>query len=158
MKHAVDTEPVPLMSGGHMDTSVDAFGRPSRWSESEGHAAIEIAGTPEGVVGRPTLGNPQKAKRPVLLHTRLSVHHSDRVRQGRRSARGGPGTPAARTCIQTRTVTCDQPDANRALLDRKQTKINGTGILLIDSSVISCPRKAVGMPPGGDARQLTHLT
>jgi creatinine amidohydrolase len=65
MEHAVDSTPIPLLPGGHIDTAVDAFSRPSRWSESEGHAAIEIAGTPEGVVGRPTLGDARKAKRPV---------------------------------------------------------------------------------------------
>jgi len=66
MDHAVEAEAEMLMPGGHMDTSVDAYGRPSRWSECEGHAAIEIAGTPEGVVGKPTLGDAEKAKRPVL--------------------------------------------------------------------------------------------
>ena len=55
-----------LMAGGHMDTSVESYGRPSRWSECEGHAAIEIKSTPEGVVGKPTLGDAEKAKRPVL--------------------------------------------------------------------------------------------
>ena len=65
MKYAVETEPKALLPGGHMDTAVDAFNRPSRWSESEGHAAFEIAGTPEGVVGKPTLGEARKAKRPL---------------------------------------------------------------------------------------------
>ena len=37
---------------GHFDTSVDMYQRPHRWSEGEGHFAIEIAGTPEGVVGQ----------------------------------------------------------------------------------------------------------
>jgi creatinine amidohydrolase len=66
MSKAVETEAEILMPGGHMDTSVDAYSRPSRWSECEGHAAIEMAGTPEGVVGRPTLGDANKAKKPVL--------------------------------------------------------------------------------------------
>jgi creatinine amidohydrolase len=66
MKKAVETEPEMLMAGGHMDTSVDSYSRPSRWSECEGHATIEIKGTPEGVVGKPTLGDAQKAKRPIL--------------------------------------------------------------------------------------------
>ena len=65
MQYAVDTEPKPLLPGGHIDTAVDAFGRPSRWSEGEGHAPFEMAGTPEGVVGRPTRGEARKAKRPV---------------------------------------------------------------------------------------------
>jgi len=66
MDRAVETEVQPLMPGGHMDTAVDAYGRASRWSECEGHAPIEIKGTPEGVVGKPTLGDAEKAKRPVL--------------------------------------------------------------------------------------------
>ncbi len=66
MSKTVETQSEMLMPGGHMDTSVDAYSRPSRWSECEGHAAIEIAGTPEGVVGKPTLGDAEKAKKPVL--------------------------------------------------------------------------------------------
>ena len=66
MDQAVETEVQPLMPGGHMDTSVDAYNRASRWSECEGHAPIEIKGTPEGVVGKPTLGDAEKAKRTVL--------------------------------------------------------------------------------------------
>ncbi len=65
MKSACDTQSVPLLPGGHMDNSVDNFHRPHRWSESEGHAAIEIAGTPEGVVGCPTRADARKAKRPI---------------------------------------------------------------------------------------------
>ncbi|MGD0293042.1 MAG: 3-dehydro-scyllo-inosose hydrolase [Terracidiphilus sp.] len=65
LKYAVDTEGKSLLPGGHMDTSVEAFARPSRWSEGEGHAEWEISGTPEGVVGKPTHGDPRKAKRPV---------------------------------------------------------------------------------------------
>ncbi|HEX9115056.1 MAG TPA: 3-dehydro-scyllo-inosose hydrolase [Anaerolineae bacterium] len=65
MQYAVDTEAKQLLPGGHLDTSVEAFSRPSRWSEGEGQTKWEIAGTPEGVVGRPTLGDPRKAKRPV---------------------------------------------------------------------------------------------
>lgn len=62
---AVDTEAVSFVPGGHLDSSVDAHRRPCRWSEGEGHAAIEVAGTPEGVVGKATLGQAEKAKRPI---------------------------------------------------------------------------------------------
>jgi len=65
MKHAVDTEPEFYVPGGHMDSSVDSFGRPSKWSECEGHVGLEIAVTPVGVVGHSTKGTAQKAKRPV---------------------------------------------------------------------------------------------
>jgi creatinine amidohydrolase/Fe(II)-dependent formamide hydrolase-like protein len=65
MEYAVDTEGVSFLPNGHLDKSVDPFRRPCRWSEGEGHGAIEIAGTPEGVVGKPTLSDPYKAKRPL---------------------------------------------------------------------------------------------
>jgi creatinine amidohydrolase len=65
MEYAVDTEGVSFLPDGHLDKAVDPFRRPCRWSEGEGHAAIEIAGTPEGVVGKPTLSDPYKAKRPL---------------------------------------------------------------------------------------------
>ncbi len=50
---------------GHFDTAVDPFRRPHRWSEGEGHFAIERAATPEGVVGKPSLASARKAKRPI---------------------------------------------------------------------------------------------
>jgi creatinine amidohydrolase/Fe(II)-dependent formamide hydrolase-like protein len=65
MEYAVDAEGVSYLPDGHLDKSVDPFRRPCKWSEGEGHAAIEIAGTPEGVVGRATLSDAEKAKRPL---------------------------------------------------------------------------------------------
>lgn len=65
MAKAVDTQGESLLPDGHMDTSVDALSRPSRWSEAQGHIGIEVASTPEGVVGLATRGEAQKAKRPV---------------------------------------------------------------------------------------------
>ena len=65
MDYAVDTEGKSYLPDGHFDKSVDPFSRPSRWSEGEGHAAIELAGTPEGVVGKSTHGSAEKAKRPL---------------------------------------------------------------------------------------------
>ena len=55
----------PLLPDGHMDKSVEPFRRPCRWSEGQGHAAIERAATPEGVVGAPSQATPEKAKRPI---------------------------------------------------------------------------------------------
>ncbi|MGD1031383.1 MAG: 3-dehydro-scyllo-inosose hydrolase [Opitutaceae bacterium] len=54
-----------FLPGGHFDTSVDPWRRPHRWSEGEGHFAIERAGTPGGVVGEPSLATAEKAKRPI---------------------------------------------------------------------------------------------
>jgi len=65
MQKAVNTEGKSYLPEGHFDKSVDPFGRPSRWSEGEGHFAIEIAATPEGVVGKARSASPEKAKRPL---------------------------------------------------------------------------------------------
>jgi creatinine amidohydrolase/Fe(II)-dependent formamide hydrolase-like protein len=60
-----DAEGEVFLPDGHFDTSVDAFRRPHRWSEGEGHFAIERHATPEGVVGKPSLADARKAKRPI---------------------------------------------------------------------------------------------
>jgi len=60
-----DAEGESFLPDGHFDKSVDPFGRPSRWSEGEGHMAIERAATPEGVVGKPSISSARKAKRPI---------------------------------------------------------------------------------------------
>ncbi|MBM4168960.1 MAG: creatininase family protein [Ignavibacteria bacterium] len=76
MSRAVDTEGKNYLPEGHFDKSVDPFGRPSRWSEGEGHFAIEIAATPEGVVGKATHGSADKAKRPIAAILRyLTLLH-----------------------------------------------------------------------------------
>jgi creatinine amidohydrolase len=78
MAHAVDTEAVPLLPGGHFDTAVDAYRRPHRWSEGEGHAAIEIKATPQGVVGYATRGEARKARRPLAAILRyLTLVHDE---------------------------------------------------------------------------------
>ena len=60
-----DAEGESFLPDGHFDKSVDPFRRPHRWSEGEGHAAIERAATPEGVVGKPSIATKEKAKRPI---------------------------------------------------------------------------------------------
>ncbi|TYP47892.1 3-dehydro-scyllo-inosose hydrolase [Thermosediminibacter litoriperuensis] len=60
-----DADGESFLPDGHFDKSVDPFRRPHRWSEGEGHMAIELAATPEGVVGKPSLADPRKAKRPI---------------------------------------------------------------------------------------------
>ena len=54
-----------MLDDGFYDGSVDSFYRPNKWSEAEGHRVIERFGTPEGVVGYPSYGDPRKAKRPI---------------------------------------------------------------------------------------------
>jgi creatinine amidohydrolase len=66
MKYAVDTKSKKgYLPDGHLDKAVDGLFRPSRWTNGQGHKPIEIKATPEGVVGKATLGDPEKAKRPV---------------------------------------------------------------------------------------------
>lgn len=65
MTYVRDAEGPSFLPDGHFDKSVDPFRRPHRWSEGEGHFAIEIKGTPEGVVGKPSKATPDKAKRPI---------------------------------------------------------------------------------------------
>ena len=65
MEQAEEAWPKGYLPDGHFDVSVDAYRRPCRWSEGQGHQAIEIAGTPEGVVGNPKLATARKAKRPT---------------------------------------------------------------------------------------------
>jgi len=79
MRYAVDTEGKSYLPEGHFDKSVDPFGRPSRWSEGEGHFAIEIAATPEGVVGKATQGSAEKAKRPVAAILRYLTLLNDQI-------------------------------------------------------------------------------
>ncbi|HED24319.1 MAG TPA: creatininase family protein [Firmicutes bacterium] len=65
MEAVQDAEGEALLPDGHFDSSVDPLRRPHRWSEGEGHAAIERAATPQGVVGKPSLGRAKKARRPI---------------------------------------------------------------------------------------------
>lgn len=65
MNFAVDASGPDFLPDGHFDTSVDPWRRPHKWSEGQGHFAVERQGTPEGVVGKPTLASPRKAKRPI---------------------------------------------------------------------------------------------
>jgi 3-dehydro-scyllo-inosose hydrolase len=60
-----DAQGEPFLPDGHFDTSVEPFRRPHRWSEGEGHFAIERYATPEGVVGKPSIATAKKAKRPI---------------------------------------------------------------------------------------------
>ena len=82
MKYAVDTESRGYLPDGHFDKSVDPFGRPHRWSEGEGHFPIEMAGTPEGVVGKATHGEARKAMRPLAAILRYLTLVNDEILQG----------------------------------------------------------------------------
>ncbi len=79
MKYAVDTTSRSYLPDGHFDKSVDPFGRPHRWSEGEGHFPIEMAGTPEGVVGLATHATAQKAMRPLAAILRYLTLVNDEI-------------------------------------------------------------------------------
>ena len=79
MEHASDTETRSYLPGGHFDTSVEPFRRPHRWSEGEGHAPIEIVAQPVGVVGKATLGDPKKAKRPIAAILKYLTLVNDQI-------------------------------------------------------------------------------
>ncbi|MCK4965157.1 MAG: creatininase family protein [Dehalococcoidia bacterium] len=77
MSLAEEAEGEALLPGGHFDTAVDAHRRPHKWSEGEGQMGIEMASTPEGVVGKPGLATAAKAKRPIaaiLSYLTLTVN------------------------------------------------------------------------------------
>lgn len=78
MSVVVDAQGVTYLPDGHFDLSVDPYRRPHRWSEGEGHMAIERSATPEGVVGQPSLAHPKKAKRPIAaILTYLTLVHDE---------------------------------------------------------------------------------
>jgi creatinine amidohydrolase/Fe(II)-dependent formamide hydrolase-like protein len=79
MSAAQDTQPVGFMVDEHFDKSVDPFRRPNRWSEGEGHAAMERAATPEGVVGSPTKATAAKAKRPIAAILKYLTLLNDQI-------------------------------------------------------------------------------
>ena len=92
MEHAVETETKQYLPAGHFDNSVDGYHRPQRWSEGEGHFAIEFFGTPEGVVGKPTTA---EAGRPSGRWRRSAVPHHGVRRDPR-------GFPARARCRRSR--------------------------------------------------------
>ena len=81
MQYAVDTEAETYLPTGHFGTSVDPVARPSRWSEGEGHFAIEINSTPEGVVGSATKSAAHKARRPLAAICRYITLLHDEIRE-----------------------------------------------------------------------------
>lgn len=79
MSLAQDTKTRGYLPNGHFDTSVEPFHRPHRWSEGEGHGPIELAAQPEGVVGRATLGDPKKARRPIAAIVKYLTLVNDQI-------------------------------------------------------------------------------
>lgn len=69
----VDTQGKALIRPEWFDNSITDYGRPHQWCEGEGHNAIEMYGTPEGVIGWQSLAEAKKAKRPVVGICKLLV-------------------------------------------------------------------------------------
>lgn len=78
MNYAQETRVEGFLPDGHFDKAVDPFARPSKWSEGQGHSPIELAAVPEGVVGRPTIGEAKKAKRAIAaILSYLTLVHDE---------------------------------------------------------------------------------
>ena len=74
-----DAQGQSFLPDGHFDKSVDPYRRPHRWSEGEGHIAIERSATPEGVVGAPSKATTRKAKRPIAAILRYLTLLNDEI-------------------------------------------------------------------------------
>ncbi len=62
LEDAVDTKGESLMPPGHIDGSGSAYNLPIPFWQHVGGSTIEVVATPEGVVGRATLADVEKAK------------------------------------------------------------------------------------------------
>lgn len=74
-----DTQGKLLMRDGWFDASIMDYGRPHQWCDGEGHAAIEMSATPEGVIGKQSIADAKKAKRPVVFMMKLLVQLIDDI-------------------------------------------------------------------------------
>lgn len=61
-----DGEGAGVLPGGHLDTGIDSFRRPSRWEDDEGSSVMSHISTPNGVAGKASLATAQKLKKPYL--------------------------------------------------------------------------------------------
>jgi creatinine amidohydrolase len=93
-----DAEGESFLPDGHFDKSVEPFRRPHRWSEGEGHAAIERAATPQGVVGKPSLANAHKAKRPIAAILKYLTLVNDQILE---AFPAGTVPPVEKTTLRT---------------------------------------------------------
>ncbi|MDF2500271.1 MAG: putative creatinine amidohydrolase [Anaerosporomusa subterranea] len=93
-----DAEGESFLPDGHFDKSVEPFRRPHRWSEGEGHAAIERAATPQGVVGKPSIATAGKAKRPIAAILRYLTLVHDQILE---AFPAGTVPPVEKTTLRT---------------------------------------------------------
>jgi creatinine amidohydrolase/Fe(II)-dependent formamide hydrolase-like protein len=62
MDKVVDTTPKGFMPPGHVDKGGEVYHMPIKGHEHVGLSGIEVINYPEGVIGRPTLADPEKAR------------------------------------------------------------------------------------------------
>jgi creatinine amidohydrolase len=76
MSKAVDSEPKGFLPEGHIDKAGNLLNRPIAWYGHVGGGPIEVSAYPEGVVGKATLADAEKAKEGVeaLLDYMVTLH------------------------------------------------------------------------------------
>jgi creatinine amidohydrolase/Fe(II)-dependent formamide hydrolase-like protein len=62
LDHVVDNEPSGFIPGDHVDKGGDVYHKPLRGHEQVGFGGLSVLSYPEGVVGKPSLADPDKAK------------------------------------------------------------------------------------------------
>ena len=62
MELAVDTKPEGFLPPGYVDKGGEVYHAPIKGHEHVGLGGTEVLVYPEGVIGRPTLADPEKAK------------------------------------------------------------------------------------------------
>jgi creatinine amidohydrolase/Fe(II)-dependent formamide hydrolase-like protein len=62
MDKVVDTTPKGFLPPGHVDKGGEVYHMPIKGHEHVGLGGIEVINYPEGVIGRPTLADPEKAR------------------------------------------------------------------------------------------------
>lgn len=67
-ENAVATKPSPMLPPGHINNSAERGIGPIKWYNAYGSVGMECICTPEGVIGDPTLADPEKA-RPAIERT-----------------------------------------------------------------------------------------
>lgn len=77
MSKAVDTVPIGFLPEGHVDKAGNLLHRPIAWYGQVGCGPIEVSAYPEGVVGKATLGDVEKARKGVeaLLDYMVKLHN-----------------------------------------------------------------------------------
>lgn len=79
MEWAEDVESKSYLSKGHFEKSAENLGRPNSWQAREGLVPQEVNETPKGIVGKPTLSDPEKAKKAVVFTLEYTTLLNDHI-------------------------------------------------------------------------------